>query len=109
MTTNGLNHGTALNVNIPAVQADKISGVEITRQSVGRFKESFERRVDPRGNIYYWLSGERPIEEYISDADAIILKENKISITPIHYDLTNYDELQRLKSYPRPEYRLQPK
>ncbi|MBW1799152.1 MAG: 5'/3'-nucleotidase SurE [Deltaproteobacteria bacterium] len=107
MTTNGLNHGTALNVNIPAVKEEEISGVEITRQSLKQFKESFERRVDPRGNIYYWLSGERPVEEDISDADAVNLKENKISITPIHYDLTNYKELERLKSYPRPQHRLQ--
>ncbi len=101
----GLKAGTALNVNIPAVPADMIRGVSITRQGLGRFKERFERRVDPRGNVYYWLSGETSVEEDISDSDAKVLKENKITITPIHYDLTCLAEMERLRSCPLPRYR----
>ena len=102
---NGLKGGTALNVNIPAIPTDRITGVSITRQGVSRFQERFERRVDPRGNVYYWLSGEMPVEETIPDADAKILRENGISITPITYDLSCQDEIERLRSQPMPEYR----
>lgn len=102
---NGLKHGTALNVNIPAVPEDRITGVFITRQGVSRFQERFERRVDPRGNVYYWLSGETPVEETIPDADAKILRENGISITPINYDLSSQDEIERLRSQPMPDYK----
>ncbi|MBW1774077.1 MAG: 5'/3'-nucleotidase SurE, partial [Deltaproteobacteria bacterium] len=84
---------------------DRITGVFITRQGVSRFQERFERRVDPRGNVYYWLSGEMPVEETILDADAKILRENGISITPITYDLSCQDEIERLRSQPMPEYR----
>ena len=101
----GLKGGTALNVNIPAIPTDRITGVSITRQGVSRFQERFERRVDPRGNVYYWLSGEKPVEETIPDADAKILRENGISITPITYDLSCQDEIERLRSQPMPEYR----
>ncbi|MFH1489819.1 MAG: 5'/3'-nucleotidase SurE, partial [Pseudomonadota bacterium] len=65
---------------------------------VGRFQERYERRIDPRGNIYYWLSGEKPVEEKIQDADAKVLKEGKITITPINYDLTCFEEMERLLS-----------
>lgn len=99
----GLRKGTALNVNIPAVPADRIRGVSITRQGVSRFKESFERRIDPRGNVYYWLSGEAPVEEEISDADSTALKANRITITPINYDLTCHEEVKRLQSCPPPK------
>jgi 5'-nucleotidase len=105
MQENGLNRGTALNVNIPALPKDRITGVFITRQGVSRFQERFERRVDPRGNVYYWLSGETPVEETIPDADAKILRENGISITPVHYDLSSRDEIDRLRSQTMPGYK----
>ncbi len=105
MTENGLKKGTALNVNIPAVPIDKITGVSITRQGMSRHKESYERRIDPRGNVYYWLTGETPVEEDLPHADARALKENKITITPITYDLTCLEEAERLRSCPLPSFR----
>jgi 5'-nucleotidase len=105
MTDQCLTRGTALNVNIPAVPADRIRGVAITRQGVSRFKEKFERRVDPRGNIYYWLSGETPVAEEAPEADSSALKEKMITITPINYDLTCREEIERLKTCTLPEFR----
>ena len=90
--------GTALNVNVPAVPPEEISGVCMTRQGTARFEDSFERRNDPRGNTYYWLSGETPAEDNNPDSDSVALKENKITITPVHYDLTCDEELKRLKT-----------
>lgn len=102
---NGLRERTALNVNIPALPVGKITGVSITRQGIGRFKEKFEKRIDPRGNLYYWLSGETPVEQGTPDADARALKEHKITITPISYDLTCEEEIARLRSCSLPDYR----
>ena len=98
MMESGLKDGTALNVNIPAVPREKIAGVSFTEQGTSRFEERFERRSDPRGNVYYWLSGETSIDEGSPDTDGIALKENRITITPIHYNLTCEWELRRLKS-----------
>jgi 5'-nucleotidase len=102
ISENGLRERTALNVNIPALPPEKIGGISITRQGVARFREKFERRIDPRGNVYYWLSGETPLEEGNPDADARALKEQRITITPISYDLTCAEELARLRSLPPP-------
>ena len=95
----GLRKGTALNVNVPARPSGEISGVRITRQGTARFEERFERRTDPRGNVYYWLSGETPVEDGDPDADSVALKEKRITITPIQYDLTCKEELERLKAF----------
>ena len=102
---NGLKEGTALNVNIPAVPPHHINGISITRQGICRFRERFDRRIDPRGHAYYWLSGETPVEEELSDADARALKDNRITITPINYDLTCLEEMDRLKTCSLPEYK----
>ncbi len=99
MIESGLKTGAALSVNIPAVTPDKIAGVRLTRQGTARFEEHFERRTDPRGNIYYWLTGETPVENGSTGTDSNALKENWITITPIHYNLTCHEELKRLKSF----------
>ena len=98
LTKSGLKDGTALNVNIPPVPPEEISGVCLARQGTSRFEERFEKRTDPRGNVYYWLSGETFIENGNADNDSAALKQNKITITPIHYDLTCEGELARLRN-----------
>lgn len=102
LNTSELRNGTALNVNIPAVPPDEIAGVCITRQGTAKFEERFESRTDPRGNVYYWLSVEKFAGNGNVDDDFIALRHKKITITPIHYDLTCEKELERLKSLPLP-------
>ena len=97
MMENHLRDGTALNVNIPAVPPDKIKGIAFTRQGTSRFEERFERRNDPRGNTYYWLSGETLVGDGNGDSDSMALRKNQITVTPIQYDLTCEDEMKRLK------------
>jgi 5'-nucleotidase len=104
MMEKGVREGTALNVNIPAVPPEDIKGVCFTRQGTSRFVERFESRTDPRGNVYYWLSGETPVGDGNSNTDSSALKEKNITITPIHYDLTCNEELERLGSSPPPSW-----
>ncbi len=96
----GLPRGTLLNVNVPAVSEDKITGVAVTRQ--GRFtsKDSFTKRVDPFQRHYYWLeSRELGVEDPQAEYDLIALKQNKISITPLKYDLTDYNFMEDLAKW----------
>jgi 5'-nucleotidase len=98
-----LSDGTALNVNIPAVPPEEIKGVVLARQGTSRFQERFEQRNDPRGNRYYWLTGEKFIENGNPHNDSVALKQNHITITPIHYDLTCEKELKRLERFSLPK------
>jgi 5'-nucleotidase len=95
----GLPQGTFLNVNVPPAREEDIEGVAITRQGKAAYMEHFDKRVDPANRVYYWLTGAKvKIEEDINVDDFAILK-NHVSITPIHYDLTNYRYLDELKSW----------
>jgi 5'-nucleotidase len=95
---NGLREGTALNVNIPAVPEDQIEGISVTTQDLVRHRDKYEKRNDPRGNVYYWLASETPVEDSIPDTDLMVLRENRITITPISFDLTDVKEVKRLTS-----------
>ena len=88
-----------LNVNIPAVPAGKIKGVKVTSQGVGKFEEVLEKRTDLRGRTYYWLGGELKSSGGSPDSDSVALRQNYISITPLHYDMTNYSFLEELESW----------
>ncbi|PIQ95970.1 MAG: 5'/3'-nucleotidase SurE [Nitrospinae bacterium CG11_big_fil_rev_8_21_14_0_20_56_8] len=96
---NGLPQGVALNINVPAVPRGEIQGVAITRQGKSRVIETFDRRVDPRKNIYYWMAGEMRFDEVDEETDCEMVAENYISITPIHYDLTCFPVLEELKRW----------
>jgi len=95
---NGLGEGTALNVNIPAIPEDQIKGISVTTQDLVRHRDRYEKRNDPRGNFYYWLASETPVEESIPNTDLMALKEDRITITPITFDLTDIKEVERLAS-----------
>jgi len=83
-----------INVNVPAIPEEQIKGVVVVRQGRARMMERFDKRTDPRDNLYYWLAGEpeRPSQEQ-DDTDVGALKKGMITITPIHCDLTRYDLL----------------
>ena len=93
--------GIALNVNVPNLPSEKIRGVRFTRQGQARLVETYERRLDPRNNVYYWLVGEtlQPEDEE-EDTDLSVLKKGYVSITPIEPDMTRHDLLAALKNRP---------
>lgn len=95
----GLPVGTLLNVNVPAVKTEQIEGVVVTRQGKGRFEEYYDKRVDPTNRTYYWLAGKSMNPDYEEDVDDVVLTQNKVSITPIRYDLTDKSMIEKLKTW----------
>jgi 5'-nucleotidase len=87
------------NVNIPAIPADAICGVVVTKLGIRRYRDIFEKRIDPRGKIYYWLSGEVVEEDVKSGTDIQAIRDNYITITPLKYDLTLDSGLLKLKDW----------
>jgi len=95
----GLPEGVSLNINVPAIPKNEIAGVAITRQGKSRVIETFDKRVDPRNNTYYWLAGEMRLDEVDEGTDCVMVSKNHISITPIHFDLTHYPSIEGLKDW----------
>ena len=95
----GLPKGTLLNVNIPAVEKEMIKGVLITKQGKSFWDDHYESRLDPNNREYFWLTGKMAVMDKTLEFDEIAVRNNYVSITPIHYDLTDYlfyEELKKL-------------
>ena len=95
----GLPKGVVLNVTVPPVPESEIAGVAVTRQGRSRGVESFDQRVDPRNNTYYWMTGEMRFDEVEEGVDCVMVGKNYISVTPIHFDLTHYSSIEVIKDW----------
>jgi len=96
---NGLPNGTLLNVNVPPLSEQEIQGVVITRQGKSIWNDEFEARRDPGNKQYFWLKGELVELDEEEDIDQRAILNNKVSITPIQFDLTNHTFLEHLKQW----------
>ncbi len=90
--------GVVMNLNFPHVRPDGVTGVEVTVQG---FRDSAqihaERRTDLRGRDYYWMGfrGDRQNPPEGTDLRAVM--EGRISVTPLHIDLTHRQTVHELK------------
>jgi 5'-nucleotidase len=93
-----LPQGVCLNVNIPAAEQKDIKGIKICRQSKGNWKEEFDKRKDPMGKTYYWLTGYFNNQEPdADDTDEWALANNYVSVVPVTVDMTAHWFIDKLK------------
>jgi 5'-nucleotidase len=95
----GLEPGQLLNVNVPAVAPEACGGIEVTRLGKRIYQDELIRREDPWGVPYYWFGGLPPTGEAIPGTDLAALVNRRVSVTPIHLDLTAERFLERLRGW----------
>ncbi len=96
--TNGLPKDCVLNVNFPSEKTQP-KGIKICRQSKGKWLERFDKRSNPHGQNYYWLSGHFENQDEGNDTDEWAVKNNFVAITPVLFDLTAHKHIDKLKKY----------
>lgn len=87
------------NVNFPNTTREGPKGIRLSTMGVRRITERVEKRTDPRGRPYYW-SGLDPLknQELEEGCDVKDLQEGYITMTPLHFDLTERAFLKRLQA-----------
>lgn len=95
----GLRFGTMLNVNIPGVPQDKLRGVKLVRQAESHYNEIIDKRSDPRGDDYFWISGINHLLDEKSPSDMKAVRDGYIAITPICARLTDDLSLTEMKGW----------
>jgi 5'-nucleotidase len=87
-----------MNINFPNGPIEKISEVEVTRQG---FRDAHirhaEKRTDLRGREYYWMGFRQERSKPAEGTDLRALYEGRISVTPLHIDLTHMPTVHDLK------------
>ena len=96
---NGLPEGVILNVNIPNVPEKDIKGIKVSRQAKANWVEEFDKRINPMGREYYWLTGKFVNLDKGEDTDEWALANNYVSLVPVQFDLTAHHYIQTLNSW----------
>ncbi|WP_374569937.1 5'/3'-nucleotidase SurE [Phenylobacterium sp.] len=87
-----------INVNFPAVALDRIKEVEVTRQGFRDVQvRHAEKRTDLRGRDYYWMGFRQERSKPAEGTDLRAAYEGRISVTPLHIDLTHHETIFGLK------------
>ena len=99
---NTLEHGlpaeVSLNVNIPRLPASEIKGIRICHEAKAQWNDSFEKRIDPQGRPYWWLTGKFVCDNPPESSDEWALRNGYVSVVPIHPDFTHYPAIEELAS-----------
>jgi 5'-nucleotidase len=93
----GWPEGVLLNINFPPLAASQVKRIVVTSQ--GQRDQSMLRldeRVDARGRTYFWVGFKRIFTDPERGTDLHAIAEGCISVTPLHMDLTEHREQQRL-------------
>jgi 5'-nucleotidase len=96
---NGLPEGVVLNVNFPKLSQEAIKGIKICRQAKAMWQEEFDKRTNPQGKEYYWLTGKFVNQDKGTDTDEWALENGYISIVPVQFDLTAHHAIQSLNTW----------
>lgn len=93
----GLPRDTLLNVNVPNTRPGRIAGILFTRRGRRLYEDAIKETYDPWGRKHYWIGGGTPSFDAGEDTDSAAISVNKVSITPMHLDPTNYEALRLLQ------------
>lgn len=90
-----------LNVNIPPILEKDFKGYKVSKAGVRLYGNEASIYKNPRGETYHWIG--LPSYKWKTDAseecDLSAVNNGYVSITPVHLDMTCYEEMSALKSW----------
>jgi 5'-nucleotidase len=87
------------NLNIPTTALEGTPKVSIVPMDVTRYGDKFEKRTDPWGREYYWLTGERPTATQRHETDLSALAKGHVTLTPLGYNMTRKSVLAEMQPW----------
>ena len=95
----GFASSTLLNVNVPDVPYDELTGRAITRLGKRHKAEPVMQLKTPRGETVYWVGAAGQPNDGGEGTDFYAVEQNQVSISPIQVDLTKHSQLSELKDW----------
>jgi 5'-nucleotidase len=98
LTAAGWPRNVLMNVNFPDVDSDQITGVELVRQGNRKVGDPLTERIDPRGQTYFWIGGERVEDCGQPGTDLDAISRGAVSVTPLGVDFTDQAAISYLQT-----------
>ena len=94
---------TLLNINVPDIPYDSLKGIEITRLGKRHAAEAAAKGEENNTETSYWIGAAGEPNDGGPGTDFNAIKNKMISITPIHADLTDYQNMQNMQNWIKEE------
>ncbi len=91
--------GSLFNVNIPSLEKGPVKGIRVVPQNIAAYLEKFDRRVDPRGRVYFWSGSDFHCPDPHADTDVSALSDGYITVTPLQFNLTHAASLEAMRAW----------
>jgi 5'-nucleotidase len=91
--------GSLFNVNIPSLDKGPVRGVRVVPQNLAQYVETYDRRIDPRGRVYFWNKPDFRCPEPHPDSDVTALGESYITVTPLQFNLTHRAMMEEMRGW----------
>jgi 5'-nucleotidase len=88
-----------LNINVPDIPYDELQGIEVTRLGRRHKSEAVVKSKNPRGETVYWVGAAGAAQDASEDTDFHAIQLNRVSVTPLQIDLTQYRQLVTVKQW----------
>lgn len=88
-----------LNVNVPDLPRDQLRGFEVTRLGKRHKAEPSVKASNPRGETVYWIGAAGGAADAGLGTDFYATEHNRVSVTPLQIDLTNYPQMKSLAEW----------
>lgn len=88
-----------LNVNVPDVPYEELQGREVTRLGKRHKAEPVVRALNPAGETVYWVGPAGKAQDAGEGTDFYALQRQRVSVTPLQIDLTQYARLDAVKQW----------
>lgn len=87
------------NLNVPTAALSGTPTVSVVPMDVTRYGDKFQKRTDPWGREYYWLTGEPPAATEGHETDLSALAKGHVTLTPLDYNLTRKSVLAQMQPW----------
>jgi 5'-nucleotidase len=91
-----------LNVNIPSVPYEAIQEIRVTRLGKRHPSEPVVKSSTPYGEPVYWIGPVGSVSDSADDTDFGAIEQLAVSVTPLRFDLTHYDQLSQVREWAEP-------
>lgn len=99
MLENPLSSDLLLNINIPDLAFEELGEIEVTRLGYRHRAEPAIKMRDPKNREIYWIGPPGAGDDAGPGTDFCAIEAGKISITPLHADMTRYNALKDVSAW----------
>jgi 5'-nucleotidase len=95
---NNIENDLVLNVNVPRIQQKGIKGIKICKIGSVVYNNYFEELKTHGDHRIFDIKGKKN-ENHFEDTDAKFINEGYVTLTPLHYDLTNFRIMREVEQW----------